>query len=63
MVLEKDILLDRKDARSVRYLSGGKECAVHAVAADSGQSPRTLLIEKGLLGWVCLIFLPITGRK
>jgi hypothetical protein len=42
MVLEKDILLDRKDARSVRYLSGGKEWGVRAVAADSGQSPRTL---------------------
>jgi hypothetical protein len=41
-ILEEDMLLDRKGARCVSYLSNGKEYGVHAVAADSGQSPRTL---------------------
>ena len=34
MVLEEDILMDRKGALCVRYFSYGMECGVHAVAAD-----------------------------
>jgi hypothetical protein len=48
MVLEEDILLDRKGAQCVRHLSSGTACGVHAVAADSGQSLGTQQIEKGL---------------
>jgi len=33
---EEDILLDRKDARHVDYLSTGMDCGVHAVVAGSG---------------------------
>ena len=36
-VWEEDILLDKKDARHVRYLSSGMDCGVHAAAVGSGQ--------------------------
>jgi hypothetical protein len=49
---EEDILLDRKDALCVSYLSYGMECGVHAVAADSGQSLKTQQTEEGLLLWI-----------
>ncbi len=47
-VLEEDILLDRKGARYVRYLSSGTGCGVHAAAANSEQSLRTQQTEEGL---------------
>jgi hypothetical protein len=34
---EEDILLDRKDARCVRYLSSGMDSGAHAVAVGFGQ--------------------------
>jgi hypothetical protein len=37
MVLEEDVLLDRKGARCVSYLSSGRDCGVHAAAVSSGQ--------------------------
>ncbi len=59
MVLEEeDILLDKEDARYVRYLlSGTAEFGVHAVEANSGQSLETLQTEKELR-WICQTLLP-----
>jgi len=48
MVLEEeDILLDRKGAQCVRYLSSGTDCGAHVVERDSGQSLGTLQTENG----------------
>ena len=64
-VLEEDILLDRKGAWYVRYLSSGMECGVHVVAADSGQSLKIQQTEEeeeeGLLLWICQMLQ--TGRN
>ena len=50
---EEDILLDKKDARHVRYLSSGTaECGVRAVEANLGQSLETQQTEKELQ-WIC----------
>lgn len=40
-VWEEDILLDRKDARCVRYLSDGMDYGVHAAAVGLGQTLET----------------------
>jgi hypothetical protein len=40
-VWEEDILLDRKDASHVRYLSSGMDCGARAAAVDSGQILET----------------------
>ena len=59
MVLEEDILPDRKGVLCVRYLSSGTDYGARAVAVDSGQSLGTLQTEKGLR-WIRRIFL-LTG--
>ncbi len=45
-VEKEDILLDRKDARYVRYLSSGMDCGVHAAAVGSGQILGTQKTEE-----------------
>jgi hypothetical protein len=47
VVLEEDILMDRKDARCVGYLSSGMGYGVHAAAAGLGQTLGTQKIEGG----------------
>ena len=44
------------DAGCVKSLSNGTDCGAPAVAADSGQSLRTLQTEKGLR-WICQMLL------
>jgi hypothetical protein len=48
MVLEEDVLLDRKGARCVSYLSSGRDCGVQAAAVRSGQTLGTQQTEEGL---------------
>ncbi|HJU35201.1 MAG TPA: hypothetical protein VJ695_08780 [Nitrososphaera sp.] len=43
---EEDILLDRKDALRVSYLSCGMGYGVHAAAVGSGQILKTQWTEK-----------------
>ena len=46
LALGEDILLDRKDARYVRYLSSGMDCGAHAAAVGSGQILGTQKTEE-----------------
>jgi hypothetical protein len=46
MVLEEDILQDRKDVRYVSCLSSGMEYGVHAAAVGLGQTLGTQKIEE-----------------
>ncbi len=47
IVLQQDILLDRKGVRCVGYLLCGMDSGVPVAAVGLRQTPRTQKIEKG----------------
>jgi hypothetical protein len=58
MVLEEDILRDRKDALHVNYLSSGMDCGVRAAAVDSS-NPRNTIDRRSRRGMRrVVIYLP-----
>jgi hypothetical protein len=61
---EEDILLDRKGARHVLYLSSGMDYGVHAAAVDSGQILETHWTEEEQEERLCNLFAqPLRGTS